>query len=81
MRAAAPRGARLLLLDVWTNAAHTEPLFAALMAGEFLVVGGNGDVCSIEEVRSWLDQTGWRFVGHKLLGEPASLVIAEATGE
>jgi len=51
------------------------------MAGEFLVVGGNGDVCSIEEVRSWLDQTGWRFVGHKLLVEPASLVIAEATGE
>ena len=44
-------------------------------------VGGNGEVYSIEQVRSWLDQTRWRLVEHKLLGQPASLVIAEATGE
>jgi len=81
VRASARRGARLLLLDLWTNGAHTEPLFAALMAGEFLVVGGNGDVYSIEEVRSWLDQTGWRFVEHKPLGGPASLVVADAAGD
>ena len=60
---------------------HTEPLFAAQMAGEFLVVGGNGDVYSIEEVRSCLDQTGWRFVEHKQLGGSASLVIADAAGD
>jgi len=79
--AAARRGTRLLLSDMWTNLAHTEPRFAALMAGEFLVVGGNGEVYSIEQVRSWLDQKRWRLVEHKLLGRPASLVIAEATGE
>src|SRR5262249_49654285 len=28
---------RLLLVDFWTNAAHTEPAFSAFMAGEFLL--------------------------------------------
>lgn len=70
--------ARLLLLDFWTNATHTDPLFAALMAGEFLVVGGNGDVYSVEEGRAWLDQAGWHFVEHKPLAGPASLLVAEA---
>jgi SAM-dependent methyltransferase len=81
VRESAPRGARFLLVDFWTNAAHTEPLFAALMAGEFLVVGGNGDVYSVEEARSWLEQAGWRFLEHRPLTGPASLVIAEAAGE
>src|SRR2546426_456896 len=30
----AAKGARFLMVDVWTNATHTEPVFAALMAGE-----------------------------------------------
>jgi SAM-dependent methyltransferase len=77
VREAAHHGARFLLVDLWTNAAHTDPLFAALMAGEFLVVGGNGDVYSVEEARSWLEQTGWRFLEHKPLAGPASLVVAE----
>lgn len=37
VRASADTGARLLLVDFWTNPEHTEPLFAALMAGEFLL--------------------------------------------
>jgi ubiquinone/menaquinone biosynthesis C-methylase UbiE len=78
VRDCAPRGARFLLVDFWTNAAHTEPLFAALMAAEFLVIAGNGDVYSVEEGRSWLEQAGWRFREHKPLTGPASLVIAEA---
>ena len=78
IRAGAAPGARLLLADLWTNDTHTEPLFAALMAGEFLVVGGNGDVYSVREARDWLDRTGWLFVEHKPLGGPASLVVAEA---
>jgi SAM-dependent methyltransferase len=78
LRSSAKAGARFLLVDLWTNAEHTEPLVAALMAGEFLVVGGNGDVYSIQELRSWLDQTGWRFLEQKPLGGPASLVVAEA---
>ncbi len=78
VRESAPPGARFLLVDFWTNRTHTEPLFAALMAGEFLVIAGNGDVYSVEEGRAWLEQAGWRFVEHKSLAGPASLVIAEA---
>ena len=74
---AAPE-ARFLLLDFWTNATHTDPLFAALMAGEFLVIAGNGDVYSVEECRAWLEQAGWHFVEHRPLAGPASLVVAEA---
>jgi len=53
-------------------------LFAALMAGEFLVVGGNGDVYSVEGGRAWLEQVGWHFVEHRPLAGPASLVVAAA---
>jgi SAM-dependent methyltransferase len=73
-------GARLLLVDFWTDPTHTEPLIAALLAGEFLVIGGEGDVYSEEEVRSWLLQTGWRFVGHTPLADSRGLVVAEAAG-
>ncbi len=78
VREAASPGARFLLVDLWTNAAHTDPQFAALMAGEFLVVGGNGDVYSVEEGRAWLEQTGWRSVEHVPLSGPASMLLAEA---
>ncbi len=72
------RGARLLLVDLWTDPTHTEPLFAALMAGEFLVMSGEGDVYSEVEARAWLEQTGWREVEFKSLTGPASLIVAEA---
>jgi hypothetical protein len=78
IRDAASSGARLLLVDLWTNATHTDPLMAALMAGEFLVIAGNGDVYSVDEARAWFAQTGWHFVNHVPLGGPSSLVIAEA---
>lgn len=78
VREAASGGARFFLVDFWTNAVHTEPQFAAMMAGEFLVVGGNGDVYSVEEGRAWLEQAGWRFVEHGPLAGPASLLLAEA---
>jgi hypothetical protein len=67
------------VVDFWTNAAHTEPVFAALMAGEFLLTPGRGDVYSIDDAASWLGQTGWRMVEHKALAGPASLIVAEAT--
>ena len=70
---------RALLIDFWTDATHTDPVFAALMAGEFLIVSGEGDVYSVDELRSWLDQTGWRLLEHRPLAGPSSLVIAEAT--
>jgi hypothetical protein len=70
-------GARLLLVDFWTDATHTEPAFAALMAGEFLVITGEGDVYSEEEARQWLQETGWRVLERKLLAGPISVIVAE----
>jgi hypothetical protein len=78
IRQHATPGARLLIVDVWTNPTHTEPPFAALMAGEFLIMAGDGDVYSVEEARTWFDQAGWRFVEHKPVTGPVSLVTAEA---
>jgi SAM-dependent methyltransferase len=70
-------GARLLLVDFWTDATHTEPAFAALMAGEFLVITGEGDVYSEEEAYRWLQETGWRALERKPLAGPISLIVAE----
>ena len=71
-------GARLLLVDFWTDPTHTQPTFAALMAGEFLVVAG-GDVYSEEEAHAWLRESGWRPLERKPLAGPASLIVAEAS--
>ena len=79
-REAAPTGGRLLLVDFWTDPTHTEPPFAALMAGEFLVITGEGDVYSAEDVADWLAQAGWRLVEHRPVAGPISLIVAEATG-
>ena len=70
-------GARLLLVDLWTDPSHTRPLFAALMAGAFLLRTGEGDVYSEEEIRGWLAAAGWRPLEHRPLAGPASLVLAE----
>jgi SAM-dependent methyltransferase len=73
-----PAGARLLLVSFWTDPTHTEPAFAALVAGEFLLDAGEGDVYSVEEVGAWLGETGWRALEHRPLVGPASLIVAEA---
>ena len=80
VRQAVTTGARLLLVDFWMNSTHTQPLMGALMAGEFLVVGGNGDVYSVDEARNWLEQSGWRVLEHKPLGGPVTLLVSEAVG-
>ncbi|WP_239309859.1 MULTISPECIES: acetylserotonin O-methyltransferase [unclassified Frankia] len=77
VRAAAPDGARLLLVDLWTDPTHTDPAFAALLSGEFLLVGG-GQAYSVEEAAKLLADTGWRFDEHRPLAGPASLVLATA---
>ena len=51
---------RLLLADFWTDPTHTQPLPAALMAGEFAIHLNDGDVYSVEEATAWLTATGWR---------------------
>jgi hypothetical protein len=76
-----PAGGRLLLVDFWTDPTHTEPAPAALLAGEFLVLGGEGDVYSADEARGGLGQTGWRALEHTPLAGPASLIVAEAVSE
>lgn len=78
VNAAADTGSRLLIADFWTNALHTEPVAAALMAGEFAVHLRNGDVYSVAEVNAWLSETGWQFFEHIPLAGPMSLVVAEA---
>ncbi len=78
LRECVPDGARLLLVDFWTDPTHTQPTFAALMAGEFQMFTGEGDVYSEEEVHEWLQQAGWRPLEHKPLAGPASLIVAEA---
>lgn len=78
LRDSSPAGAVLLLVDFWTNAAHTEPPIAALLAGEFLLVGGKGDVYSADELRTWLADAGWRFGEHRPLAGPQTLVVAHA---
>ena len=75
--AGAAAGTRLLLVDFWTDPTHTQPLMAALMAGAFLLVTGEGDVYSAEEVRNWLQATGWRMLKCKPLAGPTSLIEAE----
>jgi hypothetical protein len=42
-------GARLLLVDLWTDPTHTEPPAPALISGEFLVMAGEGQAYSEQE--------------------------------
>jgi len=76
-RAHVPDGGRLLLADFWSDATHTQPPLAALMAAEFFVITGEGDVYSEEEARGWLQESGWRAVERKPLAGPVSLLVAE----
>ena len=77
VRAAVEPGARLLLVDMWTDSTHTQPLPAALMAGEFLAQVG-GDVYSEQEMHAWLAQAGWQPVERLPLAGPQSAIVAEA---
>lgn len=78
IRRAASDGALLLLADFWTDVTHTQPVQAALMAGEFAVHLRHGDVYSVEEARGWLDDAGWRFIDHRPLAGPVSVILASS---
>ena len=78
IRGAVVPGCRLLVADFWTDSSHTEPLMAALMAGEFAVHIRHGDVYSVEEMETWLAATGWALADHRPLAGPFSLVAADA---
>jgi precorrin-6B methylase 2 len=72
-------GARLLVADFWTDPTHTEPVIAALMAGEFAAQLENGDVYSVDEGAEMLEAAGWTFLEHRTLGGPVSVLTAEAS--
>jgi SAM-dependent methyltransferase len=76
IRRVAPTGALLLLVDFWTDPTHTQPVEAALMAGNFAVNMNDGDVYSVEEVTDWLAQSGWHFDDHRPLHGPQSVIVA-----
>ncbi|WP_216216099.1 methyltransferase [Amycolatopsis aidingensis] len=78
VRGAVSQGARLLIPDHWTDPTHTEPVTAALMAGEYAVNIEDGDVYSVAEAREWLAGTGWRFIAQEQLAGAKSMVVAEA---
>ncbi len=78
MRAHVGLGARLLLVDLWMDATHTQPLAAPLASGEFLVISGEGQAYGEDEADEWLAQTGWRKLERRPLAGPGSVIIAEA---
>lgn len=77
LRAVVPTGARLLLVDNWTDSTHTQPVLAPLFAAEFVVFLGQGDVYSDQEVHAWLGESGWRPIARIPLSEPQSVIVAE----
>jgi hypothetical protein len=78
MRTGVQPGARLLLVDLWTDLSHTQPTSAALISGEFLVISGEGQAYSEQEADTWLRQTGWKKIEKTPLAGPTSLIVAEA---
>jgi SAM-dependent methyltransferase len=77
IRAVVEPGARFILVDFWTDPTHSQPLPAALMAGEFLTMVG-GDVYSEQEMNGWLAEAGWRPIERIPLAGPQSAILAEA---
>jgi hypothetical protein len=78
LRSGVSAGARLLLVDLWTDPSHTQPAAAALMSGEFLVISGEGQSYSEAEADEWLEQTVWRKLARVPLTGPGSVIVAEA---
>lgn len=71
-------GARLLLIDLFTDQTRIQPLAAALLAAEFLVLAGEGDVYTEREVRGWLYTCGWQPLQRSALDSPWSVLVAQA---
>jgi hypothetical protein len=78
VRQAVAPGARLFLVDVFTDQTRTRPLAATLLAGEFLVLGGEGDVYDEREIRGWQYTCGWQPLQPYALESPWSVLVAQA---
>lgn len=76
IREYAADGAQMLLVDFWTDPTHTDPPFAALLAG-LLFLYSEGGAYSVQEGKNLLAESGWKTVAHRPLAGPASVLIAE----
>ncbi|MFZ4395638.1 MAG: methyltransferase [Kiritimatiellia bacterium] len=52
-------GGRIFILDLMTDATHTQPVFSALFAVNMALTTENGWVFSDEELRGWLTEAGF----------------------
>jgi hypothetical protein len=78
LRGHAAQGTHLLLVDLWMDSAHTQPLAAPLLSGEFLIISGEGQAYGEDDAETWLRETGWHKAERRPLGGPSSVIIAEA---
>ena len=61
LRGHAAQGTHLLLVDLWMDSGHTQPLAAPLMSGEFLIISGEGQAYGEDDAEAWLRETGWHM--------------------
>jgi hypothetical protein len=73
---AATAGGRLLIVEFFLDEMKTAPVACALMSGEFLM-NTTGTSYSVMEVRCLAEPIGWRFVEHRPLAGPVSLMVLE----
>ena len=53
-------GGRIFILDLMTDATHTQPVFSALFAINMALTTDNGWVFSDQEISTWLTEAGFR---------------------
>lgn len=78
VRSAMALGAKLLVIDQWMDATHTQPVFGAMLACTYLLISGGGDAYSLDEATPWFASAGFRFVEHRHLAGVISLAVFEA---
>jgi SAM-dependent methyltransferase len=78
IRAHVEKGMRLLIVDQWMDATHTQPVFGAMLAATYLLISGDGDTYSVGEAEPWLTRAGFRVIEHRPLAGVTSLLVAEA---
>jgi hypothetical protein len=81
VRGSVQAGATLLLADYWTTPEIAASKHACLLAGAFMLSTGQGRVHGTQDVKSWLSQTGWRYVTELRLPESGSVMVSVAGNE
>jgi SAM-dependent methyltransferase len=74
--AASATGGRLLIVEFFLDETKTAPVACTLMSGEFLL-NTSGVAYSAAEVRDMAEPIGWRFLEHRPLAGPVSLMVLE----